>query len=810
MLEIGVGEGSNTVLLAEYAASHHATLTVVDPFPKIDLSALERRFPGVITAHQKKSVDVLPTLPSADIVLIDGDHNWYTVLSELRAIDQSANRDQRTFPTVFVHDVGWPYGRRDMYVTPSDIPEDARQPYAQAGVLPDAERLSSEGLNTRMFHAKSEGGPRNGIRTAVDEFLLDHTDLRYVECQGFHGLGILYAPQSSAHTGFETFLASLKPSFQLGVLIADLEQNRVAQEIRVQQLRRTLFHEYYGRLDAQKVIKGLRDDVRFLQGKVGHLMNTLSWRVTSPLRRAGELLRECRTRKGWIRFLRSLWRRLGSPFPRCARFLRHRVLGRAVPALPSREEMLRTQAQQVLSAYGGAPSLSVIVVARNNGPYLADCLRSILSQSVPPYEVIYADDGSTDHSVQIARSIPGVRVFAWKHQGVVQARNAAVKESTGSLLLHVDGDDMLEPGYIAEQLCALIQHPDAVFAYGGAHWFGGEAFVHEPPDWDIERLWKENYINTSSVMRRAAFEAAGGWQEGVGTLWDWHLWLRMARIGSGVRTNSMLRYRRHDSSWSVATSRDMDESETAKLLGRVRRGVAHVSICCIFGGRVPELLPLWMDSLAASIRAHMDTGNAPELIVLDHSCKHMDQIRTLAEKAEVFRSVLVTPYTERFSWTEEMERRHKVAMFLAKAYNRLLALSSGEVIWFVEDDVVVPVHAYDTLLRGLTDGAEPAAAVCGLYRNRHMEDWIANRVDAHGNVLQVDVSGGQPMPIDLAGTGCTMALRPLVPYSFQSHWRGFAPAHDWTWSEQIRRAGKQIILYPSVRCRHHTDVDNFV
>lgn len=149
-------------------------------------------------------------------------------------------------------------------------------------------------------------------------------------------------------------------------------------------------------------------------------------------------------------------------------------------------------------------------------------------------------------------------------------------------------------------------------------------------------------------------------------------------------------------------------------------------------------------------------------------------------------------------------------MFLAKAYNTLLAATQSEIVWLVEDDILVPEHAYSTLLRALTDGEYPPAAVSGLYRNRHIEDWLGHHVDAHGKVVPVDVSSGEPVSIDLAGTGCLMIFRPFAPHTFESHWRGDAQAHDWAWSEKTRRAGKQIVLYPSVRCRHYSDTSTWV
>ena len=74
-----------------------------------------------------------------------------------------------------MHDVGWPYGRRDLYYAPERIPAEHRQPYAQAGMRPRTRKLVAHGgLNPTMYNAEIEGGPRNGVMTALDDFVAEH------------------------------------------------------------------------------------------------------------------------------------------------------------------------------------------------------------------------------------------------------------------------------------------------------------------------------------------------------------------------------------------------------------------------------------------------------------------------------------------------------------------------------------------------------------------------------------------------------------------------------------------------------------
>ena len=145
---------------------------MIDPVPQFDPSEHERRFPGRYHFHRAISHDVLPELPPVDAALIDGDHNWYTVFNELKMLAATAREAGAPLPVCFLHDVGWPYGRRDLYYAPERIPEEFRQPWAQKGLRLRRGRegrtdlLERGGFNQKMNNALEEGGPRNGVMTA--------------------------------------------------------------------------------------------------------------------------------------------------------------------------------------------------------------------------------------------------------------------------------------------------------------------------------------------------------------------------------------------------------------------------------------------------------------------------------------------------------------------------------------------------------------------------------------------------------------------------------------------------------------------
>ena len=193
LVEVGAAGGHNTKNILEFAVEHGARVHVIDPVPGFDVDAFTETYGDAFIFHREKSHEVLGEIETADVVLIDGDHNWFTVYHELRLLGERAEAEGRPFPVVLLHDVSWPYARRDMYYNPSDVPEEARQPHRKANIVYGQIELSDDrGINGGLANAERSGGPRNGVLTAVEEYVAQSGQdfvLRIVH--GFSGLGML-------------------------------------------------------------------------------------------------------------------------------------------------------------------------------------------------------------------------------------------------------------------------------------------------------------------------------------------------------------------------------------------------------------------------------------------------------------------------------------------------------------------------------------------------------------------------------------------------------------------------------------------
>ena len=192
IVEIGALRGETTIRMLEDLGPD-AEIHVIDPVPQFDPTEHEARFPGQYHFHRDLSLNVLPTAGAFDFALIDGDHNWYTVYHECSLLRDASRRADRHLPLMVLHDVCWPYGRRDLYYDPSNVPEDQQQPWDTRGMTPGRTTLLKRGgMNTSLANAIEEGGPRNGVRTGLDDFVAEHDKpIRQVILPIYYGLAIV-------------------------------------------------------------------------------------------------------------------------------------------------------------------------------------------------------------------------------------------------------------------------------------------------------------------------------------------------------------------------------------------------------------------------------------------------------------------------------------------------------------------------------------------------------------------------------------------------------------------------------------------
>ena len=220
VVEVGAYAGDLTGLLLEWAGGSGARVWAIDPAPRKPLVELAARHPELELVRETSHA-ALRHVPLPDVAIVDGDHNYYTVSEEIRLIAERASGAD--LPLLIFHDVGWPHARRDDYYDPDLIPEEHRHPIDEGtGLYPGVTDVREGGLPYR-FKAREEGGPRNGVLTAVEDFAAGRDGLRLAVVPAFFGLGVVWhedAPWAGA-------VAEILKPWDRNPLLERLEANRV-------------------------------------------------------------------------------------------------------------------------------------------------------------------------------------------------------------------------------------------------------------------------------------------------------------------------------------------------------------------------------------------------------------------------------------------------------------------------------------------------------------------------------------------------------------------------------------------------------
>ena len=134
--------------------------------------------------------------------------------------------------------------------------------------------------------------------------------------------------------------------------------------------------------------------------------------------------------------------------------------------------------------------ISVIIPLYNKEPIIERSLQSVLSQDYDDFEVVVVNDGSTDRSADIVRSIndPRIRLIEQENGGPSKARNTGVKNAKGEWILFLDADDEMLPG-------ALEFFSKKIQKYTDVDMFLGEVIVNNGKAEHLAIEYKEGVVS---------------------------------------------------------------------------------------------------------------------------------------------------------------------------------------------------------------------------------------------------------------------------------------------------------------------------
>jgi glycosyltransferase involved in cell wall biosynthesis len=229
------------------------------------------------------------------------------------------------------------------------------------------------------------------------------------------------------------------------------------------------------------------------------------------------------------------------------------------------------------------PLVSILIPAYNAEAFIADTLRSALSQSWSNREIIVVDDGSKDQTLNVARQFiaRGVKVVTHANQGAAATRNHAYALSSGQYIQWLDADDLLSPQKIERQMAAAGRFgPEVLLSSGWAYFICRPATAQfrptplwqdlDPAEWLLRKLGQNLHMQTATwLVSRELSEAAGQWNTDMLSDDDGEYFCRVLMRSKGVRFVSNARVYYRNAGYGrlsyIGTSRRKVEAQFASM-----------------------------------------------------------------------------------------------------------------------------------------------------------------------------------------------------------------------------------------------------
>jgi glycosyltransferase involved in cell wall biosynthesis len=225
----------------------------------------------------------------------------------------------------------------------------------------------------------------------------------------------------------------------------------------------------------------------------------------------------------------------------------------------------------VPDAARGPALVSCVIAAYNSAEYVEEAIRSVLAQTYRPIEVVVADDGSQDATLELAAAFgEPVRVVTQETSGPAATRNLGLRKARGELIAFIDADDLWHPEKLARQTARLQARPElqASVTHVRNFWEEGHG--------ELERHYRDHprmqpvpgYATTTLLARRSAFDTVGDLDTGLwfGDAMDWFVRARELGVEVELMPDVLTFHRFHAGNLSRRRSRASED----EFLGLVK------------------------------------------------------------------------------------------------------------------------------------------------------------------------------------------------------------------------------------------------
>ncbi len=219
--------------------------------------------------------------------------------------------------------------------------------------------------------------------------------------------------------------------------------------------------------------------------------------------------------------------------------------------------------------------VSVIMPARNAEKYIEEAVRSVLEQRGVAYELLIADDASTDGTwrrLGLYRRRPHVRIWRFRNskRGPGAVRNYLARHAKGAYLAFCDADDKLMPGFLCQTAKRLAKDRKigAVYTDRWVKERSGQLrrFSRNAGPADTWDLLGGPLSNPGLVVRRTLFLKLGGYRKEIPYMEDCEFFWRLGEVTRFAHlTKPLYWYRRHRNSLTERYKRKARSARKALL-----------------------------------------------------------------------------------------------------------------------------------------------------------------------------------------------------------------------------------------------------
>ncbi len=217
--------------------------------------------------------------------------------------------------------------------------------------------------------------------------------------------------------------------------------------------------------------------------------------------------------------------------------------------------------------------ISVLIPTYNYGRFLGECLDSVFAQTYRDFEVIVADDGSTDDTEKIACSYP-LRYYKLEHRGISATRNFLLDQAAGDFISFIDSDDMCVPDKLALQMAEFERDPDLQAVFSTAEiWVDQEVRqINECVAAESENV---TFYFPSALFRREAVERCGKFDETLRIGEDTAYMSKFHLLNLKYMVLPLMLYRRrfHNNNTIYTRNAGEDRKLLLRIVGNIRRNL---------------------------------------------------------------------------------------------------------------------------------------------------------------------------------------------------------------------------------------------